>query len=94
MKVDHSVIVIGRLFHILLPLTDRTFCEKVVHLKGVSQSPLVVALVVAPLMDLCLKCWHNGGDVSPFRILYTQQANLKVVKLSTLNRLWCTRMSQ
>ncbi len=90
--MDHSLIVVVRLFQILLPLTDRTFCEEVVRLKGVSQSPLVVALVVVPQMALCLKNWHSGGVASPFRILYTQQANLEVVKLSKLNRLWCTRM--
>lgn len=43
-KVEHSLIEIGRLFQVLLPLTDRTVCEKEVRLNGISQSPLEIAL--------------------------------------------------
>ncbi len=43
---------VGRPFQILLPLTARADSEKGVHLDGIAQSPLVVALVLVPLVDL------------------------------------------
>ena len=51
-KEEQSLMEVGRPFQILLPLTDRADCEKEVRLTGIAQSPLVVALVLGPLVDL------------------------------------------
>lgn len=50
LKVVHSLIIIGILFQISLPLTDNTCSLNIVSPKDIAQSPLTEALVTLPLI--------------------------------------------
>ena len=74
----------GRLFHWLLPSTDRTFLLNSVCLKSTSQLFFVSALRTCPVS---LFLWMNssvGGGASPLRHLYMKQAALKRLSLLKL----------
>ncbi len=70
----------GTLFQMVLTLTDKTVRPKVVRLKGTSQSPLAVVLMVVPL------------DI--FSLMYDVQRYLKILKLSKLKILYFCKMRQ